>query len=59
MTDGMTDGQTDERNDGQPKSNIAPLFQSWAIMIMVELLAYWVILHAFCHLLIFFIINIF
>ena len=27
----MTDGRTDRRNDGQPKSSIAPLFQRLAI----------------------------
>ena len=31
MTDGIYDGRNDRWNDGQPKSNIAPLFQSEAI----------------------------
>ena len=31
----MTDGMTDPWNDGQPKSSIAPLFQSGAIIMFV------------------------
>ena len=45
----MTDGQTDRQNDGQLKSSIAPLFQSWAIIIRIlinrERKVYYVVAH--------------